>query len=807
MSIRWGGTAVAALFVAAALLSPRGSAAQVVDQQRSVVVDSIAVEGNVRLSQSEVIGAAGIRTDVPISPLDVQRAVKELWATREFRDVEVHASGGTGSDDPIVLTYRVDEQDLITSVDILGLENVDAGTVQDTADLHAGQPYAPQRVERAKRFIRQELSRQGIPFARIEERRSSVPGEEKRVGLVLDVEEGNRVAIADVEFEGNDVFPEGSLVGALSTKPEGFWWFRDGSYDPERFQQDLAERLPEFYRARGYLDFEVLGDTLLVDPQTGKARARVTVEEGRQYRVADFVIEGNREFPTERLQQYFTGEQQGLLQRLGFGGDDGGRDPVFDQTAFREATQRVQQLYSNNGYLYAEVRPFVEPLESEGDDAPRVRVGWQIQEGNPAYVNRVVVEGNDYTYERVIRDQILLLPGDVYSEERLIQSYQSIQSLGFFQSPMDVPEIEPDPETGDVDIVFQVEEQQTGSVNFGTAVGGGTGLSGFLGYDQPNLFGQAKEGHLRWDYGNYINSFTASFSDPALLGSRISGSFSVFNSTDRFFQFDTGRRKRLGASTRFGIPTPWSRFTRVFLGYSLSRTEYRAREGVDDLSLFGREPGTQSAVSLGVTRSTLNHPIFPTQGSQQRVEFEFNGGPLGGDGDFVKQTLEGTWWVPVGSFGGDEFGVGGPRFALGLKIRAGAIYGDATNFPFEQFWMGGVQFGEQLRGYGETSVTPLGYFPERSGAIPAIQRLGDSFMQMSAEYALRLNNNISLSAFYEAGNLWQDPLEANPTQLFRGAGVGVQLVTPFGPLGLDYAYGFDKPDPGWEFHFRMGPGF
>ena len=147
------------------------------------------------------------------------------------------------------------------------------------------------------------------------------------------------------------------------------------------------------------------------------------------------------------------------------------------------------------------------------------------------------------------------------------------------------------------------------------------------------------------------------------------------------------------------------------------------------------------------------------------------------------------------------------RFALGLSMKAGAVFGDASAFPFDRFWMGGVQFGQALRGYGETAITPLGYFPERATDIVDIDRLGNAFLTVTAEYALRLNDQISLSAFYDAGNLWRDPWDIDPTKLFRGAGFGLQLVTPFGPIGLDYAYGFDKPIPGWQLHFRMGPGF
>jgi outer membrane protein insertion porin family len=247
--------------------------------------------------------------------------------------------------------------------------------------------------------------------------------------------------------------------------------------------------------------------------------------------------------------------------------------------------------------------------------------------------------------------------------------------------------------------------------------------------------------------------------------------------------------------------------SRLFIGYALSRTQLTLREGVEDVSLFGQPDGVQSQVQLGVTRNTLNHPLFPTVGTRLSWNVDLNGGILGGNGDFTKHALEGTWWVPVGTLGGNDQTGGGVRFALGVSLRGGAIFGDASRFPFDRFWMGGVQFGQQVRGYDETSITPLGYFPENSTAIDDAQRLGNGFVSMTAEYAMRLSNMLSASAFFDAGNIWREPRDIDPTRLFRGAGVGLQIVTPFGPIGVDYAYGFDKTIPGWQLHFRMGPGF
>jgi outer membrane protein insertion porin family len=662
----------------------------------------------------------------------------------------------------------------------------------------------------AEAYIRQELAAEGIPFVRIEQRIEPVEGRDDEIDLFLDVTEGQRVTVAEFAVEGNEYLSAGEISGAMDTKPEGFWWFRSGGYDELKFETDLAERLPALYRSRGYLDFRVVSDTLIVDPTTGKARLQLEVDEGPQYRLGSFTIEGNEAFTDEQLEGYFIRTEGGLLRSLGFGGDDddGPYGDVFDSEAFNTAILTVRELYANEGYLYVQVSPVINRVEAteEGQD-PTVDVSWNIIEGAQAIVNRVAVAGNEYTYEWVIRNQIFILPGDVYSQDRVLRSYQSISSLGFFEAPLPFPDIQP-LENGDVDLTFNVVEKQTGSINFGTSVGGGVGLSGFLGYEQPNLYGQAKSGTLRWDFGRYISRFEVSYSDPALLQSMVSGSVSLFNSRDRFFQFATGRRKRLGTNVRFGFPWPNSRVTRVFLGYGLSRTTYEQFNNVDDNSLFGRPPGVQSQLSLGITRQTLDHPLFPTVWSKLSLNFEANGGPLGGDGDFTRALAEGSWWIPAGGFG--STGAGGIpaiRLALGLSVKGGAVFGDADRFPFERFWMGGVQFGQNLRGYDETTITPSGYFPERSTDIADINRLGNAFLSVTAEYALRLNDQISISAFYDAGNVWTRPSEIDPTHLFRGAGFGVQLVTPFGPIGLDYAYGFDRPNPGWQLHFRMGPGF
>ncbi len=798
--------------VAVAFLSLLATPIAAQAQRTGLVVDRTVVQGNARQTSEAILVETGIKVGDTITIRDVQRAVRKLWASGAYKDIQPQIAEA-GEPNHVALTWVVEEQPVVGSIDIVGLESVRESEVLDSADLGTGF-LRPGRVTAAEAMIRQLLAAKGYQVNSISHRLEPIPG--SKAGdqrLIIAVEEGRRVAVADVEFEGNSVFSDDDLRDVITTKTEGFLWFRTGQYDEEKLRSDLRETLPLFYGRSGYLDFAVNSDSLVVDQQTGKAKLIIHVTEGPQYRLASFDINGNRRFPTEELLRYFNIETGGLLRGFGLGSarqtQVEGRP--FDQAAFEEATGRVQQLYRNQGYLYAQIVPNVEKRDSN-----LVEVSWEIQEGNPAYIKRVTIAGNTFTHEDVIRNQLLVVPGDVYNEELLIQSYQRIGALGFFETPMPTPRMEEeckDQEARtecDVNITFEVKEKQTGSVNFGTAVGGGAGLAGFLGYDQPNLFGQAKSGHLRWEFGRYSNNFEASYSDPAILDSRYSGSVSLFSARDRFINFSEGRRRRTGASARIGVPLPRDPRSRVTLGYALSRTTYEEFDEEETSSLFSLPPGLQSTVTLGVQRFNLDHPMFPTSGTRQEFQADLSGGVFGGDGDFQKYIFSGAWWVPVGRLGGTTPGSRPIRMTLGLTAEGGALFGDASRFPFERFWMGGVQFGRSLRGYEETTITPTGYVPRCSGGANCPQleeRFGDAFVRLSAEYAIRFNDNLSISAFYDAGGIWREPGEINPARLLRGAGVGAMLVTPFGPLGLDWAYGFDKDRPGWQLHFKFGQGF
>jgi outer membrane protein insertion porin family len=168
-------------------------------------------------------------------------------------------------------------------------------------------------------------------------------------------------------------------------------------------------------------------------------------------------------------------------------------------------------------------------------------------------------------------------------------------------------------------------------------------------------------------------------------------------------------------------------------------------------------------------------------------------------------------YTSVAQFGGDQIGAEPIVLALGLIVRGGAVFGDPGGFYVSQkFSLGGVQYGEPLRGYDEFSITPQGYNESTTGSYQASpQSFGSAFYTSTVELDLRLNQQVNFDLFYDAGNIWARPRDFNPTRLFRGAGAGVSIVTPLGPLGLDWGYGFDRTtngvkDPKWQLHFKLG---
>ncbi|MBA3579942.1 MAG: outer membrane protein assembly factor BamA [Gemmatimonadaceae bacterium] len=771
---------------------------------------AIAVTGSSRVTEATILATTGLRAGDTYGYRDVQRAIELLFATGQFEDVQVTCSLDTSSRATLVVAVR--ERPLLSGFTITGVDRVSGKEVRDRLEQPVGVPLDPAKVALGIQRADSLYEAKGFYLATIRVDSTITNGQ---VALSFVVDEGRRLAISGVRIIGNSRVPDDDIVGAMKTKPEGFLFYRTGEFDEIEYAGDLSERIPQLYGSRGFIDFQIVSDSMIVDRELGKAMIDITVREGPRYQIGSFEVLGNRRFPTEAVKEYYPfGEQQttlagratSLIRR-------GHRNPAntFNSAKWTEAEQKLSEAYSNEGYIYARINPVVERVP--GNDSVRtVNLRWEIDERSPAIVNRIDIGGNDYTWETCIREQLVLIPGQVFNRQALIRSYQNISNMNFFEAPLPAPETRPSGDAGDVDIVFNVKEKRTGNLNFGASMGQGTGLGGFVGMNQPNLFGKCKRVELQWQFGRYINDFNGTYTDPNIRQSRISGSATGYHTRSRFRIADLGQSTRTGGQLQFGFPVPWSYYTRLFLSYGGESVRYSE----ENSTLLGQlasgcKSCFRSTLGLTGTHDTRIGLPFAVDGGLQTIAAQFNGGPLGGTSNFQRYTAELRSYAPLAAFGNQIFGGQPMQLVTALSAKGGVLFGNPGPFFYSQsFALGGTQYGEQLRGYDEFSITPGGYDPTAETSSARRESFGNAYFTATAELGLRLSSALYVHAFAEGGNVWDKPSEFNPTRLFRSVGFGAATLSPLGPLGIDLGYGLDKTDllgrraPGWKLHFKLG---
>ena len=772
--------------------------------------ESIIVAGYSRVDSAGIRSTAGLTTGSQLNVHDIQNAIKALYATGQFDDVQI-ACRLEPETSKAALVIQVRERPILTSYTVIGADRVSPKDVKEKLSFATGGPVDPGKIAKAIASADSLYESNGYYLAQIKAESTIVGG---KLSIAFHIEEGRRLAVSGIRINGNKNVSDEDIVAAMDTKPEGFLWTRNGEFDDVKYATDLSEHIPQLYASRGFIDFRVLKDTLIVDRAKGKGLIDITVSEGPRYIVGSFEVLGNRRFSTDQIGAFYPfgkNQQATITQRtVGFVRRSYTNPPnTFDAAKWDDAQEKLSEAYNDEGYIYAQIRPIMERVPST-DSVRKVNLRWEIDERTPAIVNRIEITGNDYTHESCIREQIVLAPGQVFNRNYLIRSYQNIGNLNFFETPMPAPETRPSGDQGDVDIVFNVKEKRTGNINFGASMGQGTGLGGFIGLDQPNLLGRCKRAQVQWQFGQFINDFNATYSDPNIRQSRISGSVTAYHSRSRFQIAELGGAIRTGGQIQFGFPVPSSVYTRLYVSYGGEKVKY---ESVGLLATVADACANcfRSTLGFTATHDTRTGLPFAADGGIQTFDAQFNGGPLGGSASFQRYTTELRSYAPVGRIGGSLLGGEPMMFIIGLSARAGAVFGDTGPFFYSQaFTVGGTQYGEQLRGYDEFSVTPNGFDPNADQNQASRSSFGNAFFVGTGEFGLRVNQSLYLNTFFEGGNVWSKPREFDPTRLFRSAGFGASTLSPLGPLGVDIGYGFDKidaqgrPAPGWKLHFKLG---
>ena len=761
------------------------------------------IEGNTTTSDKMIKYSAGLRDGTKIQRADISTALTRLWDLNLFDDIDIVLNNE--SQYGVEITINVVESPTLNNIIFRG-NSMREGRFIDKLDLKLGQRIRPSSLYASSNKIKEIYQEDGyfnVEVApSIEAPQDTLVRNAYAKDVVFTIQENEKFRLRNITFEGNTNFSERKLKKELKETKERKWYnFWVKSFNDKLLEEDKA-LLTTFYQNEGYRDFNVIKDTLVVDEKNNSLNLVITINEGAKYKYRNFTFEGNKKASSDELSTLL-----GLDE-----GDD------YSQEDFEKAVfENMMSVYNDKGYIFSNVNPEIFPV---GDNL--LDINFLFNEGKKVYINNIFVSGNEKTRENVIRRELKLFPGDVFSRAKLMRSQRDIWILNYFDNVIpDVSQVS----DNQVDLDFIVEEKKsTQRINANLGFTGEYGITGGAGVEFDNFMGRGQKFNIGMSTGTnfsfYSNqdpskyrSFNLTFQDPMINDSPYLIGGSLFysyrgSSTNYYFPLDF---TVAGGSFSFGRRLEWpDDFFRVMWSASIVEKEYDGSQADIDSYIGGLQTTRGVSLTQVLARDSRDRAEFTTRGSKFQVETTYSGGLLGGNENFQKHVLNLDWFSPTFS-----------KFVLFSSLKVGVIKtlnvdSDTQSFiPFdERFIMGGngIPYGNALRGYPDNSIGPTTASGQAVG--------GNAMAKVTTELRFPLSENpvIYFMTFAEMGNVWNTSSMSEPFYLKRygplsmqkSAGVGIRFFMPgIGLLGFDMGYGFDditgdgNPN-GWEYTITFG---
>jgi outer membrane protein insertion porin family len=754
-------------------------------QQNSYTADTgqkiseVRIKGNRAVSESTILNRIKVRAGDTFDGGAINKEIKRLYAMGYFNDVSVETEE---LPEGVVVTFTVDEKPVIEDIDFRGNTHIRTGRLKKKIEIKEGVLLDYNTLSRDVSAIRDTYIENGYSKVRVDEKIQRDP-ETGKVTVIFDIDEGIPLKIKGIEVEGNTHIPDNEIKKYMATKP-AFFFLQKGAYDEEKFQSDL-DRIRTVYRTKGFLDAKV--SSRLKYGEDGKTLyVIVIVDEGKRYLVGDIEIRGELGFPEDQIYNK-------MRMRPG--------DP-FDYKLIKDDVDAVRAFYYDRGYMNADVG-----MQHKYDPASdRMDILYNIKSYDEVYVGKVNVIGNTKTKDQVIRRELRVYPGEIYDGEKLKYSKERIYNLGFFEDVYF--ETVPTDEQNVKDLNVTVKETKTGELSFG---GGYSSVDAFIGFAQitqrnfditnfPYFTGGGQSFTLRAELGSARSNYLLSWTDPWIFDYPYLFGFDVYRQEhDRYNKSGYGYDEtRTGGDLKLGKDI--TDHLNTGLIYTMEQVEISNIPG-DATDALKREDGTNliSRITWNLDYDVRDNKYSPTKGFVTGTSLENAGGFIGGDKDFVKMYGYISYYHTLIE-----------KFVLELKLRGGGVqnYGNSDEVPiYERFFAGGAN---TIRGYRQRGVGP-----RDRGTNTALG--GEAMAIFNAEVTFPIYEKLIKGAvFYDIGNVWEEAsLEEltgskDDTGFKMGAGIGVRVKTPIGPIKLDYGYplsdNYDDKKEG-QFYFSVTHGF
>ncbi len=760
--------------LAEAQTRPRPPAARVAAGPEGLV-QAVEVRGNQRIE------ADTVRSYMLLQPGDaydadrLDRSLKSLFATGLFRDVQIRREGSR-------LIVQVAENPIVNRVAFEGNRKISDDNLRNEVQLRARSVFTSAAAQSDRQRILDLYARRGRFAAAVEPK--IIELDQNRVDIVFEIQEGDAALIARINFVGNRNYSDSRLKEIIATKEQA--WYRlfstSDQFDPDRLAFD-RELLRRYYLRQGYADVQITGATAELAPDRTGFFLTYTIEEGTRYRIGNIEITSNlRGLEPDMVRRAMTIEE----------GD------WYDGDAVERVAQAMQDAANLRGFPFVEVQPRI----TRDTPNSRINLTFEVNEAPRVYVERIEINGNSRTQDRVIRREFRLAEGDAFNAAQIRRSRQRIRDLGYFSDVQITTQPGSQPDRAVLNT--RVQERATGEVSLG---GGYSTDAGFLvdvGLRERNLLGTGIDARINGTLAQRRSQVDLSVTDPYFLDRNLAAGVDLFYIERNLLRIASYRERREGFALRIGYA--FNERLRQTWAYTLSR---RTVTDVDpNASLFIREQaGTTLLSQIGQTTAydTRDSLINPTRGYLLRLGTDLAG--LGGDVAFYRVRFDGVYYLPLEQYLGD------PEYVLSFSGSVGYmnnLFGKQDRIV-DRFFLG----GENLRGFAIAGVGPH----DTNTRDP----LGGRFMWTQStelRYPLPLPSELGLigRAFVDVGALTQTNSTSRSGQVLSvfdngspriGVGVGISWRSPFGLINIDIAKAVAKQrfDETQIFRFGFGTRF
>ena len=801
---------------------------------KEYIISEVTVSGTQFLDPNSMISISGLKPGdkIRIPGPAVTSSLKKMMDFGTLDDVEILATKIEG--DKVWLNINIKERPRLYKVSFSGIRKGEKETLTDKVKLIKGRVITPTVIKNTQLVIKKYYMDKG--FFNTKVKVVQIPDSSRgQATLNFNIEKGKKVKIEKIDIQGNTAISDATLKRKMKgTKQKRIGrLFNPSKYIPKKYDED-KEKLIAYFRKNGYRDATIEFDSIINNGQT--ISIVMKIDEGIKYFYRNITWSGNYLYPSK-----FLSDRLGISKGAVYNPEE------LDKKLNGVPGSDISSIYMDDGYLYFRVEPTEKAVEGDSID-----IELRMFEGKQATINRILLNGNTKTSDRVVLRELFTLPGQKFSKTEIINTQRQLSQMGYFNPEKIQINPIPNQSDGTVDIEYTVEEKPSDQIELSGGWGGYIGFVGTLGLVfnnfslknipnretwKPLPSGDGQKLSVRFQAnGKQYQTYSLGFSEPWLGGKKpinfgVSLQRTVYRAAN-YSSLYTGASSSLsyrGGYFNNGITLSLGRRLKkpdrnLVMTNSLSYNRYR----LDSINIFGGSYNTgisnNIAFNTTLSRNTLSDFQFPRSGSNISLSVTltppyslFKSKEAYLDNTTAYKWVEYNKWMFDASYYATITG----KLVLAARTHMGylgAYNPSKTGYsPFGRFIVGGSGLAGQgafsladqdiigLRGYTDQSVGPQSNGRATGGIV-----YNKYVMELRYPVSLNPQATIFLLTFAEAGNNWGTYKEFNPFGLKRSAGVGARIFMPaFGLLGIDWGYGFDTAQgqtkaSGAQFHFTIG---